>query len=481
MPDATEPTAPSSLPAASSQDDFSTMLLGPTQSPSLQIMLNPKLYDRCAQFAKIMSKADGITPKHLLGKTEACFAVITRALTWKLDPFAVAQSTFVIPGGDKIGYEGRLCQAILENSGMIEGGVKFEHFGDWSKIQGKFKIETSQKGFKYPVPAWDPKDEEGLGVIVRAKVKGEAELREWSLQFVQCFPRNSTMWATDPRSQICYTAVRRFASLAAPGVFMGVPFDRDDAEPYAYGADNAIDMGTAERVDRPTRSTPSEAEAERRRKEEDEPKSFELTDEVGEVVGTYGPREYLQQFAQAVDVVGKAGDPDRFQALIEGNEDTARRAGAAFNGGAETYQAIGETIAIWAKRLAPKDDQGPENQAQDERKPEATETRAEPAPAGQAQADGSDDPIPDEGADAKPEVPAEFTWVAANNQPYKYPTIERWKMAVLKSLIAANGDKEKLAAAQERNKDTLRAYNQLGGVHADAVGEVLTALNPGPK
>ena len=89
-------------------------------APGLAIMFNDRLYARCRDMALDMSKAEGFTPAHLLGKPYACFAVLTRAITWKLDPLAVAQSTYQTPGG-KIGYEGKLVQAILENSGKFEG------------------------------------------------------------------------------------------------------------------------------------------------------------------------------------------------------------------------------------------------------------------------------------------------------------------------------------------------------------------------
>ena len=196
-------------------------------SPALAIMLDPVMFERAKQMATYLSRAEGFTPTHLLGKAEACFAVVTRSLTWKLDPFAVAGSTYQTPGG-RIGYEGKLCQAILENSGALDGPVRFKHYGDWSKVKGKFTIAKSDKGKDYARQTWTRADAEGLGVTVSARVKGEDEPRTWDFDLDQAFPLNSTLWATDPKTQICYTAVRRFASVAAPGLFMGVPFDRED-------------------------------------------------------------------------------------------------------------------------------------------------------------------------------------------------------------------------------------------------------------
>ncbi len=218
-----------------------TTLMPGISSPALQIMLDDRLFERAKLVAKYMSDAQGFTPRHLIGHTEACFAVVCRSITWKLDPWAVACCTYQTPGG-AIGYEGKLVQAILENSGKFEGPIRYEHFGDWSMVEGKFKLETSQKGNKYTAATWNDEDAKGLGVIVRGKVVGEIDEREWPFLLVQAQPRNSTLWATDPRTQICYTAVRRFANVAAPGILMGVPFDREDWTEQAKGAEHAKDI-----------------------------------------------------------------------------------------------------------------------------------------------------------------------------------------------------------------------------------------------
>jgi hypothetical protein len=78
-----------------------------------------------------------------------------------------------------------------------------------------------------PVQDWKDEDEIGLGVIVRAQVRGEDKQREFTMMLRECFPRNSTLWPIRPSQQICYTAVRAFANIAAPGIFMGVPFSTD--------------------------------------------------------------------------------------------------------------------------------------------------------------------------------------------------------------------------------------------------------------
>ena len=195
-------------------------------APGLALLFNDKLYDRCKDVARIMANSRGFTPPHLIGQQEACFGVVQMSITWRLTPQLVAASTYQTPGG-RIGYEGKLIQAILENSGYLIGGVHFELFGDWTKITGKFKEAVSQKGNKYPQAAWKTEDEIGLGVTVSAMVRGENEPRSLVVNLNECWPRNSTLWAVRPSQQIKYTAARAFANTVMPGIFMGVPFDTD--------------------------------------------------------------------------------------------------------------------------------------------------------------------------------------------------------------------------------------------------------------
>lgn len=222
---------------------------------AMQLFLDDRLFERAKLIAKYMAAADGITPGHLIGKSEACFAVVTRALTWKLDPFAVAQCTYQPVAGGRVGFEGKLVQAILENSGHLEGGLhEPEYYGDWSKVQGKWKWQANDRGKRYQVAAWDEKDEVGLGVIVRATVKGEKKPRELRFDLRQAHPRNSTLWATDPMTQLWYVAVRRFSSVRMPGVMMGLPFDGETEQGFMIDVTpgkEPIDLSSS--APRPTR------------------------------------------------------------------------------------------------------------------------------------------------------------------------------------------------------------------------------------
>lgn len=207
-------------------------------APGLAIYFVDSLYQRCKAVALRMSEARGMVGPHLINNPGACMAIISRSITWNLDPFAVAQATYEVNG--KIGYEGKLCQAILENCGAIEGRVEFEFFGEWDKLRGKFRmVDAGQNKGKKPEQTWTDADEEGLGVIVRAQVKGETTPREEEFYLAEMWPRNSTLWILRPKQQMRYAAVRAFGNIAVPGIIMGIPFDVD---PSGMGGDAAVDI-----------------------------------------------------------------------------------------------------------------------------------------------------------------------------------------------------------------------------------------------
>jgi hypothetical protein len=208
-----------------------TEYLGPRVSPALQIFLNDQLFDRCTQVAIRLSDAKGFVPDHLVGNKAACFAVVVQSIVWRLSPYAVAACTYETPGG-RIGYEGKLVQAVLEASGQLEGGITFVHYGDWNKIKGNFAIEKKKNRNGYenevPVARWSPDDEIGVGVTVSAHLKKETAPRTLNFDLRTAFPRNSTLWSLRPEQQICYAAVRAFANMVMPGLLLGVPIEGDE-------------------------------------------------------------------------------------------------------------------------------------------------------------------------------------------------------------------------------------------------------------
>ena len=198
--------------------DATSMILGPA-------------WDRIQAFGKMMARGGITVPRHFHGNEADCAAVTMQALTWGMNPFAVAQKTHVTQGG-ALGYEAQLVNAVIQNSGTLDGDPQYEFFGDWNKVLGKVEERKSDKGGKYYVATYTKADEQGLGVIVRATLRGERQPRELQLLMSQAYPRFSTQWATDPKQQICYLGLRKFVRLHKPGVLLGV-YTEDELPPPA--------------------------------------------------------------------------------------------------------------------------------------------------------------------------------------------------------------------------------------------------------
>ncbi|AAZ18834.1 hypothetical protein Psyc_0981 [Psychrobacter arcticus 273-4] len=168
-----------------------------------QITLDDSLFNKCQRLAHMMASGVCTVPKHLQGNVGDCFAIIGQSLRWGMDPYAVAQKTHLVNG--TLGYEAQLVIAVINNRAPIVDRIKFEYFGDWSKVKAKDDKSTD------------------VGVICRATFKGDDEPTELSLTMAQVGTvRNSPLWAADPRQQLAYLAAKRFSRLHCPDVILGV-------------------------------------------------------------------------------------------------------------------------------------------------------------------------------------------------------------------------------------------------------------------
>ncbi len=325
--------------------------------PSLQILLNEGVYNRIKQLAQLMSNAKGITPDHLIGKGEACFAVINIALDAKLNPHFVARHMYQTPGG-QLGYDGALVHAMLANSGQFIGQPNFDYSGDWSKLIGKFVIKEGQRGGKFPVPTWTDKDAIGLGIIVRWQVRGEAKPRIWPgekepFQLVQCFPLNSPLWATDPKTQIAYLAIRRFANQAAPGILGAAAYD--EAE-FLDASERARNITPGANLDQPTgdvvqifKNAPDENES-----------GWEVIDLDGVVQVFTKPERAIAAIDMLIEAAAR-DSLDRLDGVWGDNLETVEQLAA---GGFQTDRVMEKYTELREQLLAPE----PEN-ASDETRP----------------------------------------------------------------------------------------------------------------
>ncbi|HBW41505.1 MAG TPA: enterohemolysin [Leclercia adecarboxylata] len=187
---------------------------------NISILTNGELFERLRTLSVVMANSGAFVPDHFRGKPDACMAVVMQAARWGMDPFAVAQKTHIISGS--LGYEAQLINAVITKMSPTKDRLHYDWFGSWENIVGRFVKKTSSKGNEYLAPGWDLKDEAGVGVRVWATMKGEDEPRELVLMLSQAQVRNSTLWASDPRQQLAYLGVKRWASLYCPDVILGV-------------------------------------------------------------------------------------------------------------------------------------------------------------------------------------------------------------------------------------------------------------------
>lgn len=242
------PTTTSESMALAASQSFTPPALAAGATSASALMLDDRSMDRMVRMAELMASGKSTIPQHLRGSTGDCLAVVMQAVQWGMNPFAVAQKTHLVNG--TLGYEAQLVSAVINNSGIVADRFHFEWFGPWEKIVGKFKEVTSNKKMddngqpkKYIVPAWEQKDEHGLGVRVWATIKGEAEPRVLELLMTQARTRNSTLWTEDPKQQLAYLAQKRWARLYAPDVILGVytPDELDDRQPINMGAAQVVE------------------------------------------------------------------------------------------------------------------------------------------------------------------------------------------------------------------------------------------------
>ncbi|OUR99267.1 hypothetical protein A9Q81_11885 [Gammaproteobacteria bacterium 42_54_T18] len=185
------------------------------------MLQNNETLTQYIKVAEYMSTSKAMLPVHFHRNPGDCLALVMQASMWGMNPYLVGQKTHVVSG--TLGYEAQLVNAVITTNAPITSRIKYNWFGDWHKVIGKFATKTNQTTKKqYKVPDWKPVDEEGLGVSVYATFKGDSEPTQLDLYLTQAQTRNSTLWASDPKQQLAYLAVKRWARLHCPEIMMGV-------------------------------------------------------------------------------------------------------------------------------------------------------------------------------------------------------------------------------------------------------------------
>lgn len=238
-------------------------------------IFSPEGMDRLVRFATLMADSKATVPQHLAGKPADCLAVTMQAAQWGMNPFAVAQKTHVVNG--TLGYEAQLVNAAVSSSNLLSTRLNYRWDGDWSKVNGKSDKSPS------------------LTVTVSAVLKGEAEPRELTISMAQAGVRNSPLWEQDPRQQLAYLCVKRWARLHAPDVLLGVytPDELQETTPRVE-RDITPPAATAQGMNSLINSKPEQKQEERQQHKDDR-----------------GPEEILHAFSGAAMNYNTQADLDK--------------------------------------------------------------------------------------------------------------------------------------------------------------------------
>ncbi|MCF7995226.1 MAG: recombinase RecT [Chromatiaceae bacterium] len=180
------------------RDDVSTQSL----------VFDPDAINNMMRLAEMMAKSVVTIPKHLAGNPSDCMAIVLQAAQWKMNPYSVAQATHLVSG--TLGYEAKLVNAVVQNSGAIRGRFHYEYRGEGAKVECRVGA----------IPA------------------GETDIvwGEW-LSAADVTTKNSPLWKTNPRQQLGYLQVKNWARQYTPGALLGV-YSVDelrDSEPRNMG------------------------------------------------------------------------------------------------------------------------------------------------------------------------------------------------------------------------------------------------------
>jgi hypothetical protein len=156
----------------------------------------PASFAQMVEMAQLMSRGANMVGKAFRSNPGACLGVLTQAMRWGMDPYAVSLKCYVADksGEGPIAYEGQLVHAIIMKNAPLQKRLRctYSGEGDARRITVIGWLKGEDEPFEYPSP----------------------ELRK--------IKKNSPLWVDDPDQQLWYYGVRAWARKWCPDVIMGV-------------------------------------------------------------------------------------------------------------------------------------------------------------------------------------------------------------------------------------------------------------------
>ena len=167
-------------------------------------------YRQAIEFSKVMALAVYAIPKYLKKNEGDCLAIVTKSLRWRLEPYWVAENSYVARAEGIISYSSAVFAAIILSSGLLKERPRYIYSGEGEErrctVRATFRGETEPVEYITPPlrQCRPPKNEQGV-------IKG------------------SPLWVKDPDQQLGYYAIRNWGRRHCPEVLGGV-YDRDEFE-----------------------------------------------------------------------------------------------------------------------------------------------------------------------------------------------------------------------------------------------------------
>jgi RecT family len=165
-------------------------------------------YREAIEFAKMMAQGKHSIPAYLKANNGDCLAIVTQSLRWRLEPFWVAQHSYVAKSESLIAYDAAVHAAIVLSSGLLKSRPRYTYAGEGEDRTCivSVMLHGEQQPLEYPTPPLKQ---------CRPKRNEQGQVR------------GSPLWDKDPDQQLGYYAIRNWGRRHMPEILGGV-YDRDE-------------------------------------------------------------------------------------------------------------------------------------------------------------------------------------------------------------------------------------------------------------
>jgi len=191
--------------------------------------------------AQLMCKAKAMLPAYLHGNPGECLAIVLLARDWGMNPYTVGQHSYIPTGSNRVGFDGQLINAAINNSRRLVMPLRYEYEGEGQNLtctaygllyyydfeDHQLKKEPAERIVKVTMPK----------NIKKQSAKGSTYIVDKG---------NSTLWDSDPEQQLAYKAARWWCRKFVPEILMGV-----------YTPQEVMEMGQQHKPGRDATATPA--------------------------------------------------------------------------------------------------------------------------------------------------------------------------------------------------------------------------------